>query len=182
MDQAIIKKLNSGDKKAFKVVFDNYYNALCAFTYKYIPDLSESEDIVQEVFVAFWERKKDFDHINTIKAFLFTSTRNSCLNNLKHKLVKQKHEAALIYDLESEQFFTNHVIEEETFILLYQEINSLPPSAQKIMLLAMKGLKNREIAEKLSISENTVKTQKKIAYAKIKEKIGPTLKGILLTL
>ena len=74
------------------------------------------------------------------------------------------------------------MVREETFNLLYQEINALPASAQKIMLLALKGLKNKEIAEKLSISENTVKTQKKIAYAKIKENIGPTLKGILWSL
>lgn len=182
MDKTIIDQVNAGDKKAFKIVFDSYYNALCAFTYKYIPDQSEIEDIVQDVFISFWEHKKDFNHANAIKAFLFTSTRNNCLNILKHKLVKQKHESALIYELESEQFFTNHVIEEEAFNLLYREINSLPPSAQKIMLLALKGMKNKEIAEKLNISENTVKTQKKISYVKIKEKLGPSLRAILLSL
>jgi RNA polymerase sigma-70 factor (ECF subfamily) len=182
MEKAFIESVNRGDKKAFRLVFDKYYNALCAFTYKYIPDQSEIEDIVQDVFVSFWEHNKDFEHLNSIKAFLFTSTRNKCLNYLKHKLVKQKHESAIIYELESNHFFTRHVIEEDTFNQLYQEINKLPSSAQKIMLLALKGLKNREIAIKLSISENTVKTQKKIAYAKIKENISPSLKGFLLSL
>ena len=142
---------------------------------------SELEDIVQDVIISFWEHNKNFDHINSIKAFLFTTARNKCLNSLKHKLVKQKHEAALIYELESYQYFTQHVIEEDVFNQLYQEINALPSSAQKIMLLALKGLRNKEIAEKLNISENTVKTQKKIAYAKIKEKIGPALSCILLS-
>ena len=182
MNKETLQRLNRGDKKAYQVVFEAYFNALCAFCYKYIDDQSETEDIVQEVFISFWEHKKDFEHINAIKAFLYTSTRNKCLNHLKHRIVKQKHETALIYELESEQFFTHHVIEEEAFNQLYAEIKALPESSQKIMLLALKGLKNREIAEKLTISENTVKTQKKIAYAKLKQKLGPVLNAVLLTL
>ena len=182
MNKEIINRINSGDKRAFQIVFEEYFNPLCAFSYKYINDQSETEDVVQEVFISFWEHKKDFEHINAIKAFLYTSARNKCLNHLKHRLVKQKHESTLIYELESEQFFTNHVIEEEAFTQLYAEIKALPESSQKIMLLALKGLKNREIAEKLIISENTVKTQKKIAYAKLKEKLSPVLNAILLTL
>ena len=182
MNKETLQSLNRGNKNAYQIVFEKYFNALCAFCYKYLNDQSETEDIVQEVFISFWEHKKDFDHLNAIKAFLYTSARNKCLNHLKHRLVKQKHESALIYELESEQFFTNHVIEEEAFNQLYSEIKALPESSQKIMLLALKGLKNREIAEKLVISENTVKTQKKIAYAKLKHKLSPVLNAVLLTL
>jgi RNA polymerase sigma-70 factor (family 1) len=182
VEKTIIQGINSGDKKAYKKVFEEYFNALCAFSYKYIADQSETKDIVQDVFISFWEHKKDFEHINSIKAYLYTSARNKCLNSLKHKIVKQKHEEALIYELESEQFFTNHVIEEDAFNQLYTEIRALPNSSQQIMLLALKGFKNREIAEKLNISENTVKTQKKIAYAKLKMKLSPTLSAILLSL
>ena len=163
-------------------MFEEYFNALCAFSYKYINDQPETQDIVQEVFLALWEQKKEFDHINSIKSFLYASVRNKCLNLLKHKVVKQKHEMALIYELESEQFFTNHIIEEEAFKQLYVEIKDLPESAQNIMLLALKGLKNREIAEKLNITENTVKTHKKIAYAKLKKKLKPVLNGLILGL
>ena len=108
--------------------------------------------------------------------------RNKCLNLLKHKVVIQKHEAALIEELEYEQFFTNHVIEEETFNQLYSEIRNLPRSSQEIMILALNGLTNPEIAEELSISVNTVKTQKKIAYSKLKNSMGPVMGAILLSL
>jgi RNA polymerase sigma-70 factor (family 1) len=182
VNNQIVQGINEGKKKAYHQVFEMYYKALCSFAYKYIADPSETQDIIQEVFISFWEHKKEFTHINSIRAFLYTSARNKCLNHLKHRLVRQKNEAGLIYELESEQFFTNHVIEEEVFNQLYQEIKSLPDASQKIMLLALKGLKNREIAEKLDISENTVKTQKKIAYAKIKDKMGTAAMGILLSL
>jgi len=169
------------DKKTFKLVFDNYFNALCAFAYKYIKDRSAVEDLTQEVFISLWDQHRNFDHINAVKAFLYTSVRNKCLNLLKHQVVIQKNEAALIRDLEYEQFFTNHVIEEETFNQLTSEIRELPESSRKIMILALNGLTNPEIAEELNVSVNTVKTQKKIAYSKLKNKLGPVFKVIILS-
>lgn len=93
--------------------------------------------------------------------------------------VRQKHEEQLIHELESTELFNQQVIEEDTFNLLYREIEKLPKSAKKIMLLALKGLKNKEIAETLAISENTVKTQKKIAYSKLKDKLSKTMLNFL---
>ena len=182
MDKKLLLSLNSGDRNAFKQVFDMFYNALCAFSIKYVPDRDEVEDIIQEVFISFWERKKEFENIQSVKAYLYTTSRNKCLNYLKHRTVIQKHEQILINELESNQFFSTHVIEEETFNQLYAEIRQLPEASQKIMLLAIKGLRNKEIAEKLQISENTVKTQKKIAYSKIKDNMGPVLRSIFLSL
>ena len=169
------------NRKTFESIFDNHFNALCAFGYRYIADTFAVEDMVQEVLVSFWEKRQNFEHKNAIKAFLYTSVRNKCLNHIKHQTVLKKHEESLIYELESEQFFTHHIIEEETFNQLYVEINHLPESAQKIMLLAVKGLKIKEIATTLGISENTVKTQKKIAYSKLKKKLSPTMNAILLS-
>ncbi len=182
MNNSLIDSIKSGDKNSFKLIFDMHFNALCSFGYKYIPDTAEVEDLIQEVFISFWENRQNFEHINALKAFLYNSVRNKCLNSLKHKSVLKKHESSLVYELESDHLFTNHVIEEETFNQLYREINNLPESAQKIMLLALKGLKNREIAQELNISENTVKTQKKIAYSKLKHRLSPILNAILLSL
>ena len=175
-------KIKLDNKETFKLIFEGYFTALCSFGYKYIKDNSAVEDLAQEVFISLWDKRQNFDHINAIKAFLYTSVRNKCLNLLKHQVVVQKHEAALIEELEYEQFFTNHVIEEETFNQLYSEIRDLPRSSQEIMILALNGLTNPEIAEELSISVNTVKTQKKIAYSKLKNSMGPLMGAILLSL
>jgi len=159
-----------------------YYKRICAFGYRYITDASEVEDIIQDVFLSLWERKKDFDHPDSIKTFLYTTARNKCLNYLKHKKVVRKHEAPLLKELESDQFFIDHVIEEEVFSQLHMEIKMLPEASQKIMMLSLKGKKIREIAQQLGVSENTVKTQKKLAYAKLRTKLSSDLKGILLSL
>ncbi len=182
MEQDSLNSIPNIDKKVFKNLFDLYYKPLCAFGYRYLEDTFLAEDMIQEVFGILWEKRLDFNHEKAIKAFLYTSVRNKCLNHLKHNTVLQKHEERLIYELESQSFFTQHVIEEETFNQLYIEIEHLPNAAKKIILLALKGLKNKEIANMLGISENTVKTQKKIAYSKLKKKLSPIANGILLSL
>ena len=182
MDTIKIRHINRGDRSAFKIFFEYHYNALSAFGYKFVTDRSIVEDMVQEAYITCWEKRRDFEHINALKSFLYTSVRNKCLNHLKHQAVQKKHENALIYELESDQHFTNHVIEEETFNLLHAEIKHLPRSAQEIMILALNGLKNQEIANELGISLNTVKTQKKIAYSKLKDRLGHRFNLVLLCL
>jgi RNA polymerase sigma-70 factor (ECF subfamily) len=182
LDKKLLKQIRRGDKKAFRSVFDLYFNALAAFGYKYVPDFQAVEDMVQEAFISFWEGRDKFDHLNAVKSFLYTAVRNKCLNHLKHQSVRRKHEDSLVYSLESDQYFDSHVIEEETFNQLFAEIRNLPASSREIMLLALNGLKNQEIADELEISINTVKTQKKIAYAKIKDAMGPMATVMLLVL
>jgi len=170
------------DKNGFRKTFDDHFKALCAFGHRYVDDTFVVEDMVQEVFIIFWEKRQNFDHEKAVKAFLYTSIRNKCLNHLKRQTMLKKHEEKLIYELESESFFSKHVIEEEVFNQLHAEIGHLPESARKIMLLALKGLNNKEIASALGISENTVKTQKKIAYRKLKTKLSSSMHAILLSL
>jgi RNA polymerase sigma-70 factor (ECF subfamily) len=178
----ILGPLKAADKGLFKEIFDSHFKPLCAFGNKYISDPQAAEDLVQEAFVTFWNKKEDFEHFNAIKTFLYTSVRNSSINYLKHLAVRDKHQEAIIYELESAHNFGQQVIEEESFNQLYAEISHLPKSAKQIMLLALKGLKNKEIASELEISENTVKTQKKIAYSKLKDKLSPTANTFLLSL
>jgi len=182
VDTRLIRHIKRGDKKAFRTLFDHYFNALAAFGYKYVPDRFAVEDMIQEVFISFWQTRENFDHVNAVKSFLYTSVRNKCLNHIKHQAVLRKHESTLLYQLESDQYFEAHVIEEETFNQLFSEIRKLPEGAQEIMLLALNGMKNQEIADELNVSINTVKTQKKIAYAKLKDAMGPVINGLLIIL
>jgi len=167
------------NRSTFETHFDTFFRPLCAFGYRFIADAETIQDLVQSVFISFWDQRGNFENEKAVKSFLYTSVKNKCLNHLKHLSVRQKHEEQLIYELESTELFNQQVIEEDTFNLLYQEIEKLPQSAKKIMLLALKGLKNKEIAETLGISENTVKTQKKIAYSKLKDKLSNTMLNFL---
>jgi len=182
VDKKLCKQIRRGDKQAFRALFDLYFNALAAFGYKYVEDIHAVEDMVQEAFISFWEGREKFDDPSAVKSFLYTSVRNKCLNHIKHQSVRRKHEGSLQYQMESDQYFESHVIEEETFNQLFAEIRNLPASSREIMLLALNGMKNQEIADELQVSINTVKTQKKIAYAKIKDAMGPMIQAIFTLL
>ncbi|XOV94979.1 MAG: RNA polymerase sigma-70 factor [Bacteroidota bacterium] len=169
------------DKRAiFDNYFDDNYRPLCAFAYRFINDSEVVEDLVQEVFISFWEKLESVAEPAATKSYLYTSTRNKCLNHLKHLAVEQKHQSQIQYEIESDQVFQSQVIEEEVFNQLYTEIRDLPEAAKKIILLALKGLKNHEIAAELNISENTVKTQKKLSYAKLRQNISLSALTFLL--
>ena len=177
----LIEDFKKGDKRSFQLIFDEMYQRLCAYSSRYLYDDQEVEDLVQDSFITLWNKRGDFDHINAIKSFLYTSVRNKCLNVLKHQTVIKEHESRLIYELENSDS-EQAIVAEEYYGRLYSEIKELPEASQKIMVLALRGLKNREIAEELGISENTVKTQKKIAYAKLKERLSPVMFSWLLSL
>lgn len=167
------------DKGTYQTYFDHYFRPLCAFGYRFIADTEAIQDLVQSVFISLWDQRDNFENEKAVKAYLYTSVKNKCLNHLKHLSVREKHEQQLIYELESGQTYTQQILEEDVFHLLYQEIEKLPKSAKRIMLLALKGLKNKEIAETLKISENTVKTQKKIAYSKLKDRLSESMLSFL---
>lgn len=67
-----------------------------------------------------------------------------------------------------QSFFADTLIEEEAYRILYNAVEALPVQTREVIQLALDGLKNSEIAEKMEISENSVHTLKKLAYKKLK--------------
>ena len=124
---------------------------------------------MQEVFVALWEKYPNFSDINHLKAFLYTSVRNSCINQIKQNKVKANYNLSLT--LYNEQIIDNEIVEEEIYTRLFSEINNLPESCRKIILLSLDGLSHQEISEKLNITNNTIKTHKQLAMKKLKAKL-----------
>lgn len=167
----IIADIKRGDKNAFKKLFDDYYPILCVFAAQYIEDKEVCKDIVQEAFLSCWEKKEDFENIHKLKGFLYTVTKNKCLNQLKHA---QLPTPAFSGQEEVDSGFESAIIEQETYRMVRKAVDELPSQMRNIILLSMEGLKNHEIADKLQISEGTVHTLKKLAYRKLRE----TLKGI----
>ena len=85
IDQQTMLLFQQGDEKAFELVFRAYYTQLVVFTTKITGSQDEAEDIVTEVFLALFKRCNLFDSEPNIRAFLYVSARNRCLNYLKSK-------------------------------------------------------------------------------------------------
>jgi len=154
----------------FNRLFKKTYNPLCLFANKYLEDLETSKDIVQDVFIKIWEDKVTFINETAIKSYLYTSVRNRSIDYLRNKSFRKTFpfNTKKMEELETETFFLREVVVVETSDIIENAINTLPKKCAKIIRLSAKGLTNANIAEKLGLTINTVKTQKKIAYKRLK--------------
>lgn len=168
-------KFENGESIDLKEFFSVYYSQLAAFASKYIQDTSVCEDIVQDVFVAFWEKQKSFENLVSAKGFLYTSTRNSCLDHLKHSKVEDKYLKRKKYLNEESESFFDEILKAEAYSEVYEEINKLPEMGKNVLLLAMKDKSNEEIANILNIALNTVRTHKARAYKVLRKNLGNIL-------
>jgi RNA polymerase sigma-70 factor (ECF subfamily) len=146
---------------------------MCLYAKKFLGDYNDAEDITQEVFIELWYQRAKFESLNQIKAFLYLSIKNRCLNFQKHLTIKENYSKAMLGS--QEQLFEEYIIETEVVQEINNAIINLPEQRKQIILLSMQGLKNNEIAESMRISINTVKLQKKIAYRQLREKMKSPL-------
>ena len=175
LSNSILKEFRNGDNHAFKKIYEHFFDALYLFGMKYIPTQSIMEDILQETFIKAWEKRAYFFHELALKAYLYKSLKNLCLNYIKRKAVREKFERRQNHNLYDENTFFRNVIEEEVNRHIADAVKELPESARIIYLLSLNGLKNKDIAEDLAITINTVKTQKQRAVRYLKEKLKKNL-------
>ena len=153
-------EMKGGKEYAFDFFFNYYYPGLCVYAQKLI-SLSEQEarDIVQDIFVKFWNDREKLDITVSVRSYLFVSVKNKCLDLLrkKNRTIKVQ-EISNEYDIADESFETYILSELEA--LFNKSLNKLPERCREIFELSrFHGLKNREIAAKLNLSEKTVENQ-----------------------
>lgn len=162
-------KMNS--KKEFDSFFKQYYTLFLSFACRYRLDVEEARDIVQDVFIAFWEQRENFSSVVAAKAFFYRSISNRCLNYLKHEDVKSRYAEHQIEAMQSEEFIQENIIREEVSFIVRRKIKELTPREQEIILLSLQNKTNQEIADLLSLSVPTVKTHKMHAYARLRSEL-----------
>ena len=159
----IIINFQKGDPHAFAFFFDLHYRPLCYFASQLVGDSQDAEDIVKDTYVKLWLKHEDFATPQNIKAFLYITTRNACLNFLRHMQVKESSRKELLYleEEKGQQLVLNQMIRAELMQDIYSEIEKLPEKRRQVFKLAyVEGLKNDEIAAQMNISIHTVKEHK----------------------
>lgn len=167
--QTIVKKIGKGDINAFQRLFKDFYPVLCAFADKYLEDPGKAKDFAQDAFVSYWKKREDFEELFQVKSFLYTVVRNNSLNALRKAKINQLYLEEV--SRESEAFYEEQLITQETYLLVRQAVESLPPQMRTIINYAMQGLKNPQIATEMGIATGTVHALKKTAYKKLREQL-----------
>jgi len=157
-----------GGEEGFRQIFETCYPRLFRFAAEYTGNIQDAEDILQNVFLIFWEKRASLQLDTNLNAYLLTMVKNHCVNHLKHQRVVHRYSTNRKTELQRELTFNhyafNHFNPEEMDIeslerLAEKAINELPEQCRKVFELSRyEGLKYREIAEKLGISVKTVET------------------------
>lgn len=113
-----------------------------------------------------------FEFTDATKAFLYVTTKNLCLDHFKKNKTIQNFQELQKQEARFEENFLFELTRQETFRLLYKAIRELPVHPRNVILLSLKGHSNDDIAKKMGISVNTVKTHKKNAYKILREKMS----------
>jgi RNA polymerase sigma-70 factor (family 1) len=146
---------------------------LVVYGMRFTADAVTSEDLVQDVFVEMWQRQLVFVSEIALKAYLYNSVRNKAISLLRHEQVKENYRGLVAQEPNSSnEEEEEDWITEEVYRQLFEQIDKLPERQRKTFLLAMEGHNNAEIAQIMSVSIDTVKTQKRRATAVLRSKLG----------
>ncbi|AEV96632.1 hypothetical protein A4D02_20910 [Niastella koreensis] len=168
----IIDGLKNNESRVFDHLFNEYYTQLQYFAERLISNREEAQDIVITAFRKFWNIRDNFQTATNIKAFFYITVRNQCLDYLRYKQrfneVKKEYESHLLSADELQQT-DNLIIETDLINKIYLEVQKLPNRCREIFILTyFKGLKTKEIANALQISESAVTTQRSLAIKYLK--------------
>ena len=172
----------SGKAAAYEAIYDRYWQLLFRFARKFLQDELAAQDVVQEVFTIFWLKKGQFDGNSPLAAYLYTLTKNKILDMVKRSKVETRYlehlrKAVQLGDALPDQLY----IEKQFYEQVEKEIANLPEKMRIVFEMSRKQyMSNREIAEELGISEQTVKNQVSNAIRALKNKFGDSLNIFLI--
>lgn len=154
----------------FKKEFDRMYLPLCMYALRMIGIREEAEDVVQCCFASVWERIRDGEEIENLKAYMYGAVRNMSISSVR-TIAK---ESPLAADIEQGESVSDEDIDtSERDARLWKAIGELPERCRIVFLKSKQdGLSNAVIADDLGISVKTVENQMTKAYSRLRSALG----------
>jgi len=157
-EKKTIREIKKGNIQTFERVFRDYYEELCYYANRYLKDLDLSEEAVQDVFFRIWKKRQSLNIHESLKSYLYASTRNKCLKMIRSEKMADKY-YQYIKNSAPQNVATpvDELNAAELNTLIERTIKELPERTREIFRMnRYQGLKYAEIAERLSISVKTV--------------------------
>ena len=173
-DEQIMQKIKDKDPAAFNEVYDKLYRKLFLFAKSLIGDTEEARDIVTESFIKLWAQKNSFTNMIHLQVYFYTVIKNACIDHLRRHKLKNKIEHQLIQSgTIHENFIEKRFQEAELVQMLYERINQLPERMQQVFKLTyLDGYSRTEVAQMLSLSENTIRNTNAAAMKALRLTLG----------
>lgn len=176
-DAELATSFREGDRLAFAEIFERYNDVLFSHAYNKLRNKEEARDIVQDVFVRFWNKREQIELKTNLSGYLYVMVRNSIFSLISHKNVVNYYATSFNQFRYEGEAITDHLVREKQLASIIEaEIAALPPRMREVFELSRKeNLSNRQIAERLGLSEFTVADQIKKALRVLRLRIGMVL-------
>jgi len=156
----ILERLKQGDRIAFDFVFKLYWDPLLIYLSKLVKDRTDAEDLLQNIFVNLWNKAQssEIQHLHT---WLYGAARKSALFYHRTQGNQKKLIASILDYIQVEGFSLSEQQQgKELQQIIDREIEQLPAKMKEVFILSrQEQLSYKEIAERLEISDQTVKKQ-----------------------
>jgi RNA polymerase sigma-70 factor (ECF subfamily) len=176
-DLVLIQLTKEGDQLAFSHIYERYWGMLFIHARKILGNEEEAKDIVQNLFFSLYTNISHIDFKTTLSFYLYRSVKNMVLDHIKHQKIVDRY-------LESFSNFSDHgalitdqeIRRKELEKIIEQGIDELPGKMKEVFVLSRReNMSHKEIAEKLGITQHTIKSQISNAIRILRNKIGACL-------
>ena len=166
---SLLQKLAKGDKAALADFYDQYAGLVNGLALRILRDVSEAEDVVQEVFLQAWRQAERYDpRRGSAEAWLCTMARTRALDRLRKRTSRRE-------EPEQEKPGASPAPRNEEALAVRKALDGLSADQRRAVELAYYGgLTQSEIAEALGEPLGTIKTRIRTAMMRLREALGPT--------
>ena len=174
-----IERLIKGEEDSYTYLIDTYHHRLCVYANSLVNDKYQAEDIVQNVFIRTWEKRKNLKPNFALKGFLYKSVHNEFIDQYRKRKAVTALEKKYIEELE--RFVEkDDIFFEKLLSIVHREIQNLPPKCKKIFLMSkQQGFSNLEIAEHLNVSIKTIEYHITKAFAILRQRTDSKIQPIV---
>lgn len=174
-EKELIEQIKNGNNLAFAVLYDFYWQRVYNFTKLYISSSDAISEVVQDVFVKFWEARHLLENEKSVEGFLFIVTRNIIFNKERDKIREDMFKLTVMRSLENEVQPYNQedeMVADELREYIDRLIAVLPERQREMFLLNREeNMTYREIAIRYGISEKAVERHIRLALKFLKENL-----------
>lgn len=166
----LLHRFQSGDRQAFEAIYQRHVDDMTEFAVHKLASLEEARDVVHDLFVELWTKGPGIRVRGSLSAYLFTAIRYKVIDRIRRN-IRQEYYTDLTRSLEKDidDATSNSILYNDLNRQIEVEIDSLPPKAREIFRLnRQEHMSIREIAQKMQISDQTVKNQLGIALKRLR--------------
>lgn len=168
----ILKRLKANDRSALKELFQLFYPSVCQSIHRLVRDKAMVEDLAQEVFLRFWNKRQQINITSSLSAYLRRMATNEALGYLRSRKTFENEEIILNNESEGSQNVESQYLDGELQDHIKAAINELPPKCRAVFVLSrFEELTYQEIADRMEISIKTVENQMGRALRLLRSKL-----------